>query len=427
MGWKELEERDVRNRGRNMKAPYWVTGYEIDGKVVGRKAKDHVDIDDVKFYVVSKSLDLEILKGLREKALGGELEISPPEEILPYIAAELNSSIGLNELLKRIQRVICSLLEAEAASILVHVEDHMEFFVTEGGASGRIESIHVPMESIAGTIFLEGKTLVFNELKKEKRHFKGVDKAAKFVTKNIVGSPIWAGETKFGVIEVLNKEGGFDENDASLLEKFSKLIGRKLYSTIQNERMKSLLKEIVLAITAAIDKRDRYTHGHSRNVARISVEIGKELGLSEKVLEELEVSAILHDVGKIGIPDSILLKPGRLTKEEFDYIKKHTIFGGEILSNLKHATKNMVSGALEHHERCDGSGYPYGKKCEEISIFGRIVAVADVFDALTAKRVYKEGMDKWEVLDILRKDTENGKFDPKVLKALEKVLEKGAV
>ncbi len=410
-----------------MKTPYWIVGYEARGLVVGKRAKDHVDLDGVRFYVISEYPDVEILKSLKKKALGGELEISPPEEILPYVAAELNSSIGLNALLKRIQRVICSLLEAEAASILVHVEDHMEFFVTEGGASGKIESIQVPMESIAGTIFLEGKTMIFNELEREKRHFKGVDKAAKFVTKNIVGSPIWAGDTKFGVIEVLNKEGGFDENDAALLEKFSKLIGRKLYSTIENERMKSLLKEIVLAITAAIDKRDRYTHDHSRNVAKISVEIGRELGLSEKELEELEVSAILHDVGKIGIPDSILLKPGRLTKEEFDYIKKHTVFGGEILSNLKHATKNMISGALEHHERCDGSGYPHGKKCEEISIFGKIVAVADVFDALTAKRVYKEGMDKWKVLEILKKDTERGKFDPEVVRALERILEKGAV
>ena len=410
-----------------MRTPYWIVGYEVKGHVVGRKAKDHVDLDGVRFYVISEHPDVEMLKNLRKKALSGELEISPPEEILPYVAAELNSSIGLNALLKRIQRVICSLLEAEAASILVHVEDHMEFFVTEGGASGRIESIHVPMESIAGTIFLEGKTMIFNELEREKRHFKGVDKAAKFVTRNIVGSPIWAGDKKFGVIEVLNKEGGFDENDASLLEKFSKLIGRKLYSTIENERMKSLLKEIVLAITAAIDKRDRYTHDHSRNVARISVEIGKELGLSEKELEELEVSAILHDVGKIGIPDSILLKPGRLTKEEFDYIKKHTVFGGEILSNLKHVTRNMISGALEHHERCDGSGYPYGKKCEEISIFGRIIAVADVFDALTAKRVYKEGMDKWKVLEMLKNDAEKGKFDPEVVGALERILEKGAV
>ena len=410
-----------------MRAPYWVLGYEVNEKLFGKRSKDVFEIDGVKFYTIFEDANAEVLNYLKDAARSNTLEIMDPYETIPFIAAQLNSSIRLLTLLKRIQHSICSILSAEAASILVHAGDHLEFLVTEGGASGKIESIPVPMESIAGTIFLEDRTMIFNDLMKDKRHFKGVDKAAEFVTRNILGSPIWTGEKKFGVIEVLNKEGGFSEKDAKLLERFAKLIGRKLYSTITGDRMKKLIKEIVLAVASAIDKRDKYTHEHSRNVAKVSTMIGREIGLSEKELEDLEISAMLHDVGKIGIPDSILLKPGKLTPEEFEYIKNHTVFGAEILSKLKHATDNIISGALEHHEKLDGSGYPYGKKDEEISLFGRIVAVADIYDALTAKRVYKKEWSKEKVLEILKGDAEKGKLDRKMVNVLEKLVKEGAL
>ena len=415
-----------------LKAPFWVAGYESGGRVFGRKTKYFKDVGGVRFYLYSpEDEDLELLEVVSEGAAEGKLELPKDEDVILYLTAKMNSSMNLYSLLKSIERYVSVFLGAEAVSILVEKEEngesYMAFLVTEGGASGRIESIKVPMNSIAGTVYVEEKTMIFNDLEKEKRHFKGVDKAAKFVTRNIVASPIWAGDKKFGVIEALNKEGGFDDRDAKRLEMFSKLIGKKLHAAIEMEGMKNLMKNIVLAIASAIDKRDKYTHQHSRNVAKISKMIAEELGLSVKELEDIELSAILHDVGKIGIPDSILLKPGRLTKEEFDYIKKHPVIGAKILSKLKYVTDNMILGALEHHERCDGSGYPDGKMGDQISLFGRIIAVADVYDALTAKRVYKEGWDKHKVLGMLKEDASKGKFDPKVVEALERLINKGAL
>ena len=411
-----------------MKAPYWIAGYEQFGELHGRKSKVKYECDGITFYLFSEDdIDKAKLNKICRYAKEGELEILEDEELIPHIAARLNSALNLKNLLKNIEKYISVILDAEAVSILFFSGDHLEFFVTEGGASGRIESIPVPMESIAGTIFLNKKTMIFNDLNKEKRHFKGVDKAAKFVTKNIVGSPIFAGDIEIGVIEVLNKEGGFKEKDAKLLELFSNLIGRKIYSSLKLDEMKRLIKDIVTAITTAIDKRDNYTHTHSKNVARISVMIGERLGLSEKELEELEISATLHDVGKIGISDSILLKPGKLTKEEYEIIKSHTIIGADILSNLKHVTKNMILGALEHHERCDGNGYPYGKKNGEISLFGRIIAVADVYDALTGTRVYRKGMEKSTAYEILLRDTKEGKFDRRIVEILGELINEGAV
>uniref|UniRef100_A0A7V4NFI6 HD domain-containing protein n=2 Tax=Fervidobacterium pennivorans TaxID=93466 RepID=A0A7V4NFI6_FERPE len=407
-----------------VEAPTWLCGYKYNRHLVGRVSKNKVAIEDIEFYVLG-NYSQNLLKKLAELIKKG-VKVNPAglRDQVVYIAAKLNSNLRLNELLKDIQQEICTIVNAKAASILMYEADHLRFLVTVGKVSGKIESIPVPMESIAGKIFLEGKALVFNDLETNPAHFKGVDKAANFKTKNIVGSPIWVEDEKIGVIEVLNKDGGFSEEDAETVELFAKLIGRKLLSTWRYEKFSESFKKILLAIATAIDKRDNYTHLHSKNVARISLEIGKRMGLSQQELEKLEFSAILHDVGKIGIPDSILLKPGKLTDEEYKIIKNHTVYGAEILSQVKYVDEAILSGALEHHERLDGSGYPYGKKGEEISLFGKIIGIADVFDALSSKRTYKEAWDSGEVLRIIEADVEKGKFSKDVFeKLLESVKE----
>ncbi|WP_448379046.1 HD domain-containing phosphohydrolase [Fervidobacterium sp.] len=409
---------------KSIEAPTWLCGYKHNGHLVGRVSKNKLIVENIEFYVLG-NYSQNFLEKLAELIKNG-IKVNPANlrDQVVYIAAKLNSNLRLNELLKDIQQEICTIINAEAASILMYEADHLRFLVTVGKASGKIESIPVPMESIAGKIFLEGKVFVFNDLETNPVHFKGVDKVAKFKTKNIVGSPIWVEDEKIGVIEVLNKDGGFSEEDAETVELFAKLIGRKLLSAWRYEKFSESFKKILLAIATAIDKRDNYTHQHSKNVAKISVEIGKRMGLSQQELEKLEFSAILHDVGKIGIPDSILLKPGKLTDEEYKVIKNHTVYGAEILSQVKYVDEDILKGALEHHEKLDGSGYPYGKKGEEISLFGKIIGIADVFDALSSKRTYKEAWDFGEVLKIIEADVEKGKFSKEVFeKLLESVKE----
>ncbi|ABR30205.1 phosphohydrolase [Thermosipho melanesiensis] len=401
-----------------MYAPYWILGIEYKNTLKGKKSKITHKIGNITFYLLSDRFNLDILESIAKKI--GEVNILEDFERIPFIAANLNSSIRLSTLLKKIQDNICTLIDAEAASVLLYKDNHLKFLSTVGKASGKIESIPVPMKSIAGTIFLEEKTLIFNDMTKAP-HFKGVDKAAKFQTKNIVGAPIYSGENKVGVLEVLNKKEGFSKKDALLVEEFAKLIGKKLLSTWELEKMSNLFKSIILSFVTMIDKRDKYTHMHSSNVAKISRAIGEKMGLSESLLEQLEYSAIVHDIGKIGIPDFVLLKKGKLTDEEYKIIQSHTIIGAEILSRIRYTNKNIISGALEHHERLDGSGYPYAKKDGEISLFGRIIALADVYDALTAKRPYKEPWSKEKVLAILKNDSEKGKFDKKIFEVLEKI------
>lgn len=161
--------------------------------------------------------------------------------------------------------------------------------------------------------------------------------------------------------------------------------------------------EFIIALINAIEIRDTYTQGHSQRVAYYSKVIAETLGFDEEKQEEIYRAGLLHDIGKIGIPDIILLKPDKLTAYEYEVIKYHSVFSFEIVSKVSRF-KKMANYIRHHHERCDGSGYPDGLKCNEIEIEARILAIADVFDALTSKRVYRKQLNPEEALKIIKKD-----------------------
>ncbi|WP_051529944.1 HD-GYP domain-containing protein [Anoxybacteroides tepidamans] len=172
----------------------------------------------------------------------------------------------------------------------------------------------------------------------------------------------------------------------------------------REEKNQQLLDSFITVMTTALDARDTYTAGHSLRVATYSLEIGKRLRLPEEQLQKLYKSAILHDIGKIGIPDAILLKEGRLTDEEFAWIKRHPVLGETILRQVQpiEEIEDLLPGIRSHHERIDGNGYPDGLKGEAIPLFGRIIAVADAFDAMTSDRPYRKGMSVEKALAILQ-------------------------
>ncbi|MCL9970901.1 HD domain-containing protein [Anoxybacillus kestanbolensis] len=171
----------------------------------------------------------------------------------------------------------------------------------------------------------------------------------------------------------------------------------------RDEKNKKLLNSFISVMTTALDARDEYTAGHSQRVAVYAVEIGKLLGMTVEQLARLYRSAILHDIGKIGIPDHILLKDGKLTDEEFAWIKKHPVLGENIIRQVQpiEEVQDLLPGIRSHHERIDGKGYPDGLKGEDIPLFGRIIAVADAFDAMTSDRPYRKGMHVEKAVSIL--------------------------
>lgn len=183
--------------------------------------------------------------------------------------------------------------------------------------------------------------------------------------------------------------------------------------------------ETVLTIARTVDAKDVNTSEHSARVAEYSVLIAQELGFDEKSREQLKKAALLHDIGKIGIPDSILNKPGRLTDEEYDIMKSHVVKGGEILKSFT-LIEHVEEGALYHHERYDGKGYVHGLKGEEIPLNARIIGIADTFDAMTANRVYRKQLDMDYVIGELKRCS-GTQFDPKLVDIMLRLIDEGKI
>lgn len=190
---------------------------------------------------------------------------------------------------------------------------------------------------------------------------------------------------------------------------------------LRQSKIKKMSIEIVETLVEAIDAKDKYTNGHSIRVAKYAILLAEQLGFSEQQIDDLRCAALLHDVGKIGIPDIVLQKPMELNDEEFNMIKCHTVTGNKILQNI--STLPAACFVAKHHHECyDGSGYPEHLKGDEIPIFARIVSIADAYDAMNTKRIYRDKLPKQEI----RKQLLNGRgkqFDPNILDAFLQLLD----
>ena len=187
-------------------------------------------------------------------------------------------------------------------------------------------------------------------------------------------------------------------------------------------KMRKVYLDTIRALAEAIDAKDPYTKGHSERVAKTSVALAQELNLSDREIENIEYTALLHDIGKIGIEDRILGKNSSLTNEEFNKIKEHPITGAKIIEPVDFL-KNSYKAIYHHHEKYNGKGYPDGIKSEDIPILARIIAVADAYDAMGSDRPYRKKLNKDKILKEL-KDQSGKQFDPEVVKALISVLDR---
>jgi HD-GYP domain-containing protein (c-di-GMP phosphodiesterase class II) len=198
---------------------------------------------------------------------------------------------------------------------------------------------------------------------------------------------------------VMLREGQSFED--SLLQSASIILAAHSHNCDLFREKEVLLKGVIRSMINAIDAKDSYTCGHSDRVAELARMIAMEMDLTEEVCEQIHMTGLLHDVGKIGVPDHVLKKPGRLTVDEFEQIKQHPVIGYEILKHLSNL-KYVLPGVLHHHEAFDGSGYPHGLRGDQIPLSARILAVADAYDAMTSNRPYRRGMPSERAEQILR-------------------------
>lgn len=244
--------------------------------------------------------------------------------------------------------------------------------------------------------------------------------------RNTIAIPMKPGERFLGVIQICNKHHDefFTPEDLDLL----KILGNQIAFVIQNsdlfENLQRAYYDTLSALTQAIDAKDSYTHGHSERVTKYSVELAIALGLEKKIIENIRLAGMLHDIGKIGIPETILNKPGRLTDAEFDVIKAHPELGVRILARVEFL-EPLIPLIRHHHERFDGHGYPGSIDSHNIPYGARLIAIADTYDAMTSDRPYRKAMDMETALAELVRCRKT-QFDPDLVDVFVEMMRKGA-
>jgi len=240
---------------------------------------------------------------------------------------------------------------------------------------------------------------------------------------NYVCVPLIRRGRAIGILAGLNKNKGFTGRDKFMLNAISDMAVTAIYNSGLIGQLKELFGQTVEALAKGIEARDEYTRGHTNRVSRYTEMIARALNWNDEKLYEAHIGSTLHDIGKIGIPDRILNKPGRLTGEEFAMIKQHVVIGVEILKDV-YQLKKMMPYIQHHHERYDGSGYPQGLKGKEIPLEGRIMCVADSFDAMTSNRPYRGHLCLEEAVSELEKCS-GLQFDPGIVEVFISLLNSG--
>jgi HD-GYP domain-containing protein (c-di-GMP phosphodiesterase class II) len=398
-------------------------------------------------------------------------------DIISFMSAMLDRGQLLDDIMVYIQ----DLLQVEATSIWLKddITGELVLHVATGEQSERIREVRVPAnQGIIGNVTSTGKSVIVNDVSKDVHFYAAVDQQSGFKTRSIMCVPLKAPriqlgnkrgellETIIGGAQALNKRDGsvFTREDTLLLEllagqaaiilQLSDLYSR--LSQLNNElaqaynETRKMFSGFINGITSFIDRKDPYTRGHSQRVSEFAVAIARQLNrskhaeISEEMLDHIRIGGILHDVGKIGVADEVLKKPGHLTEEEMEQMRMHPIYGIELLkdSDLLRLLPIEQQAIEEHHERLDGSGYPRGlcgiraatdsangngsAEKEGISLIGRIVAVADAFDAMASDRPYRVAMSAEQAIEILR-GAAGKEFDPMCVEALVQARQRGSI
>lgn len=335
---------------------------------------------------------------------------------LVKIGRSINVLTDINVLLKVIAEETKNAVQADRCTVFMWDKEKDELWSKVALGMDNTE-IRVPAEKgLAGYVVRTGESLNIKDAYNDPRFNPEVDKETGYRTKTILCMPIKNNNREIiGAFQVLNKVNGiFTKNDEDLLVAIGGSASIALENAQLFEQQKELYKEqkelfesFIDTLATSIDARDKITAGHSTRVKLYSMLLVDELGLEQNIKDIIEKAAILHDIGKIGIRDSVLQKEGKLTDEEYKHIQEHVQITHNILEkiNVSDKFKMITEIACSHHEKYDGTGYYRHLKGDEIPYGGRILAIADVFDAITSRRHYRDKMPINNVINILIKDS----------------------
>jgi putative nucleotidyltransferase with HDIG domain len=349
-------------------------------------------------------------------------------EAVLHLGRTLATIRSLNELVaSSMVPELVKLLNADRGSVFL-IDDARQELYSVVALGAEIREIRFPLDrGLAGYVARSGEVLNVADAHQDARFNPEFDRKTGYRTKSVLAVPMLdPSGRRIGVIQVINKKTGegFTGEDVELLEAIASEASVAILNTRLVEELRALFDSVIVTMSAALDARDQMTAGHTHRVTEYSVGIARRLGYTRSQLERVRIAGMLHDIGKIGTPDAVLKKPGNLTKEEFEIIKQHAAYTRVIVRNLKLPPElaGLADEAALHHERMDGTGYPDGLKGDRIPPVARLMAVADVFDAITSKRHYRDAMPIEQALEIIRKGT-GGHFDPVCVEAFFRYFE----
>ena len=344
---------------------------------------------------------------------------SDPLVSLVKISRSITALTDIDELLRVIAEETKNAISADRCTVFLWDKDTDELWSKVALGLDSSQEIRFPADKgLAGYVVKSGETLNIVEAYDDPRFNPEVDKKTGYRTKTILCMPIVNNNQEIiGAFQVINKiDGVFTKNDEDLLI----AIGGSASIALENAQLfdkqlqmyheqKLLFESFIDTLATSIDARDKITAGHSTRVRQYSTLLAQEMNMEPKDISLLEKAALLHDIGKIGIRDSVLQKDGKLTDEEYKHIQEHVRITHNILNKIYMSSdfRIITEMACSHHEKWDGSGYYRHLKGEEITLGGRILAVADVFDAITSKRHYRDKMPIVNVIDILKKGADS--------------------
>lgn len=351
-----------------------------------------------------------------------ELDRLRPLSGLYRVVKAMATERRLTSLLETVARETQSMLRADRCSVFVVDSDKGELWTQVAQGLVGYNTIRIPISgaSLVANCVRSAQVINIPDAYEDPRFDPAVDKLTGYRTRSVLCVPMKnRSGTIIGVFQVLNKiSGPFSGEDEDWMAGLAAVASGLIEQAQAYQEIETFVDRTLEVLAQTIDKRDPLTAGHSVRVTKYSQLIGNSLNLSRSDSDVLRYSAMMHDYGKIGVPESVLWKDGRLTPEEYAWVQKHARFTFELLSNLPFTNrlKDVPFVASCHHEKVDGTGYYRGLKGGEIPFLAKIIAVSDVFDALTSKRHYRNRMDIQKVYEILESGRETH-FDPKCVEA----------
>lgn len=369
-------------------------------------------------FVENLILKEEIHRKERLTELNNELVARVDElNIMNMIMDDFSNSVSSTDIFAKVVELGVKLLNADEVSFYIYnAEVPSAVLVASSG----------PQECMGKDLPESLQSFIIDVISDDKPCLVSENSGMTGVPDNILSFmvvPLKIRDKAFGVVTGAVSKGGRRFNDKDIY--YMKFISQKAASAIENialyENIYDNLFATLYAFVAALEARDPYTRKHSTRVTEFSLLIGKDMNCSDEELDILNVAGQLHDIGKIGIRDDILLKPGRLTSDEFEKIKEHPVIGADIIVKLGlwNREQNIIR---HHHEKYDGTGYPDGLKGNEIPKLARILSMADAFDAMSSDRSYRKGMERSKVMSIIR-ECSGTQFDPSITDVFLKRLD----